>query len=701
MNRGILISLLVVAVAATAAVLFFPGGEPSSLDPLAVENDDQATGKADIDSATLDPNGSRTASQNQVDPNQALEADPTTIVGVVRSSDTGKPLPKARLVYSHRQFGGAGAGWSPTAVRSIGDHCDKNARFQMSPAGRHDVLEIVAWAPGYSVGRYPDLKLGDVLEIDLQPSVVVTGTVVDPQGHPAVQTKVKLFDPSHALDGYPLTGVTDENGNFKIAASQKAGVSLEVRSGAGTALLDRSLDVKEDMEPVRVILGGNLSLTGSVADGMGRAVAGAKLSLKKSGQRIATDAVSDEEGKVLVYGLESGEWTCLVSGGGFAEQTHKVMISSGNPASLHVVLVRNSSLRVTALDGKNRPLKGAVLQLVSDPRGEYSALRFPPENTDADGVAIFPQVPPGRYVIGPENRAGQSLTVLFELEGERAGGKGTATFSKLIDVLPGQESKVELMLKRHGVLTVAVRRNGEAVIGARGRLIEVSTSKKRKRDAEDLSNLDGELVFPAVWMGDYVLEVQGAPSEAAVRREITCGRGVNTYQVDLPAGSVAGTVLAAGKPVAGADLAVALLGQDYVSMAHTAADGTFLLTGFEAGNYKMRISTAEHLPWELQDLQHDGSQVDLGTITLESSCRLTGKVTGLKPSANDFLGPIIHALDLQGNALATRPINQNGTFLFESLPTGAVRLKVVTGGREIHGQTVQLPLSNDSLLIEL
>ena len=700
MNRGILISLLVVAVAATAAVLFFPGGDPQPLDPLVVDGGGDNPDSQQPTEAELGPGGVRTASSG-ADEVKNLDADPTTIVGVVRAADTGKPLPKARVVYAHRQFGGEAAGWNSSAVRSIGQHCDSKARFKMPSAGRHDALAIVAWAPGYSVTRYSGLNLGDVVEIDLMPSVKVKGSVVDPQGRPAAQTKVKLFDPSHGMDGYPMTVVTDENGDFQVSATHQDGVSLEVRSGAGTALLDRSVNVRQGMEPLHVVLGGNLSLQGQVTDEGGAPIGGAMLTLSPKGQRSKTEAVSDEEGQILIYGLEAGEWNCTISASGFATQKQEFTIFRGSPTTLQVALTRNSSLQVTAVDGKGRPLQGAILQLIADPNGDYRHLKFPKTATDADGVAVFAQVPPGTYAVGPEAVAGQSMTILFESEGGKAGGKGTAGFSSLIDILPGQDSQMELVLKRHGVLTVTVRRNGKPIDGARGKLIEVGTNKKREREANDLSNLNGELVFPAVWMGEYILEVQGSPSEVAVRRELTCGRGVNSFEVDLPGGSISGLVTANGQPVVDAELSVAMSGQAFTSMALTSADGRFHVQGFEAGNYQLRIESAQHLSWELPDLQHDGGQVDLGNIELDTSCRLAGKVTGLKPSAKDFIGPIIHALDLQGNGLATRPINSNGTFVFESLPAGSVQLRIVVSGRDLHSQTVQLPLAEESLLIEL
>lgn len=701
MNRGLLISLLVVAVAATAAVLFFPGGDTDPLDPIAAEGGENTSGGDGPGNAQLENNGSRTESQNPSHDDVSLEADPTTIVGQVRAADSGKVLPNARLVYSHRQFGGPNAGWSPDAVKAIGTHCDRSARFRMPSAGPQEVLQIVAWAPGYSVTRVADLKLGQVIEIDLHPTVQVTGSVFDPQGRPAARTKVKLFDPKHGLDGYPITAITDENGNFQIAASRQSDVSLEVRAGAGSALLDRSLDIRDGMSPIEVVLEGDLSLTGTVTDDVGRPVAGASLILQKTGERLTTEAAADEDGKINVFGLESGEWTCEVGAEGFASQKHPLIIGGGGPETLHCTLFRNSSLRVIVTDGKQRPLPGAYLQLLPNPNGEFRAMKFPKVASDAEGIAIFPQVPPGQYAVGPESTKGQSPSMVFEAADGHVPGKGTAFFSELVDVLPGQEAEVRLVLKRHGVLTVTVLRDGQPVSGARGMLSEFGRSTPREREANDLSDLDGQLIFPAVWMGDYLLEVQGSPSEITTVQEISTGRGVNAFTVELPDGSVGGKITAGGKGLIGARLFAARAGDKFVPMGVTQTDGSFELRGFDAGEYKLRIESDSHLPWSMTDLKHDGSHVDLGTIVLETSCRLAGTVTGLKSNPNDFIGPIIHALDAQGNGLATRPINSNGTFVFESLPSGSVLLRVVSGGRNIHSQTVQLPVAGDKLTIKL
>ncbi len=700
MNRGLLISLVILAVAATAAVLFFPGGEPDSLDPVLIEDGEPQSSNDGPGEAHLDDNNTRTAAGDGTD-RSSFQSDPTTIIGVVRSAADGKKLPKAKLVYSHRQFGGPSAGWSPQAVAAIGTHCDKDARFRMPPAGSQAKLQIVAWAPGYSVQRVTDLKLGDVVEIDLHPSILVQGSVVDPQGKAAAKVPVKLFDPGHGVDGYPVTAITDENGRFQIAASKQNGVSLEVRSGAGRSLMDRSINVREGMDEIRVVLSGNLSLEGSVQDDMGRPVNLATLSLKKKGERIETTATTDEEGRIQVYGLESGDWTCTVRAEGFASQEHAIAIAGGNSTTLHCTMVRNSSVRILAVDGKDRPLNGAYLRLITDPRGEHRGLKFPMESTNEDGIAIFPQVPPGRYVVGPESTPGVSAAMLFEAESGHIGGKGAATFSKLIEVLPGQETEVQILLRKHGNMTVVVTRNGEPISGARGKLLELSRNNPKEREANDLSNLDGELVFPAVWIGDYILELQGAPSEITTRRQVFCGRGESTITVELPSGRLLGQVQSNGRALSGARVMAAPKDSDWVEMTRTDSEGRFQLLGFDVGTYKLRLEADKHLPWEIHDVQHDGGHLDLGSVSMDASCQLTGRVVGLVPNPNDFIGPVIHALDGQGNGLATRPINSNGTFVFEQLPAGTVRLKVVSGARELHAQTVELPVVGDSLTIEL
>jgi protocatechuate 3,4-dioxygenase beta subunit len=700
MNRGLLISLIVLTIAATAAVLFYPSDDPGPFEHTNTESPNAENGGNNPGGAPLENGGIRVASDNNSEGISNLESDPTTILGQVTGASDGKPIPLAKLCYAHRQFGGANVGWSPQAVQTVGIGCDAKGRFRMPSAGSEVNLQIMVWAPGYSLQRVPDLKLGEVIEITLHQSVNVLGTVFNPQGNPTPGVMVELFDPTHKLDGYPVQGRTDADGKFDIPASLANGASLRVRSAAGSCLMEGDIDVAPNMKSIRVDLGGKLSLAGMVNDSAGRAVAGAHIKMSKVGERLEIAADSNTKGEVELFGLGSGEWRGEVSADGFASQNFELALTEGTPTTHNWTILRNSSLRVNVSDGKSRPLPGAYIQLLPNPTGDYAKMRFPLALTDSEGVAIFAQVPPGNYVVGPENSPGMRASVLFE-KGGKAGGKGTAHFSSLVDVAPGQETVVSLVLKRHGVLTVQVVRNGEPVSGARAFLIEPGKMPPKRREANDLSDLQGNLSFPAVWMGDYQLEVQGAPSEIASAQSISCGRGVNQYTFELPGGIVTGSVQDSQGALPNVQIMGAAKGSKYLSMGSTDANGNFELAGFEAGVYQLRVEAAGHTAWENLELHHDGSAVKLDTIELAHSHGLKGTVTGLKPNPNDFIGPVITATDANGKSLATRPLNTNGSYSMAGLPSGNVTLKVLLSGREIYAKTVSIPQKDGILNIDI
>ncbi|MBC8403593.1 MAG: carboxypeptidase regulatory-like domain-containing protein [Planctomycetes bacterium] len=698
MNRGLLISLLVLTIAAIAAVLFYPSDDPGLFEHTNSESPN--TGNGGPSSAALQNGGTRVASNDSSDAISILESDPTTILGQVTSASDGKPVPLARLCYAHRQFGGANVGWSPQAVQTIGIACDAKGRFRMPSAGSELSLQIMVWAPGYSLQRVPGLKLGEVIEIVLKPSVNVHGTVFNPQGNPSPGVVVELFDPTHKLDGYPVQGRTDAEGKFDIPASLANGASLRVRSAAGSCLIEGGIDVAPNMKSIRVELGGRLSLAGMVNDSAGRAVAGAHIKISKVGERLEIGADSNNKGEVELFGLGGGEWRGEVSAEGFASQDFELTLTEGTPTTHNWTILRNSSLRVNVSDGKSRPLPGAYIQLLPNPTGDHAKMRFPLSLTDSEGIAIFAQVPPGNYVVGPENSPGMGASVLFEKEG-KAGGKGTAHFSSLVDVAPGQETVVSLVLKRHGVLTVQVVRNGQPVVGARAFLVEPGKVPPKRREANDFSDLQGNLSFPAVWMGDYQLEVQGSPSEIASSQPISCGRGVNQFTFELPDGIVTGLVQDSQGALANVQIMGAAKGKKYLSMGSTDANGNFELAGFEVGVYQLRIEAAGHTAWENLELHHNGAAVKLGTIELAHAHALKGTVTGLKPNPNDFIGPVITATDATGKSLATLPLNTNGSYSMTGLPGGNITLKVLSSGRELYTKTVSIPQKNGILNIDI
>ena len=88
--------------------------------------------------------------------------------------------------------------------------------------------------------------------------------------------------------------------------------------------------------------------------------------------------------------------------------------------------------------------------------------------------------------------------------------------------------------------------------GARGVLFRGIATQRKEIPALDLSDLDGLLVFPSVWAGEYEVEVQGSPSQLPVRRSLKVGRGGNKETLALPTGTLSGTVIGPQGPAAGA-----------------------------------------------------------------------------------------------------------------------------------------------------
>jgi hypothetical protein len=142
-----------------------------------------------------------------------------------------------------------------------------------------------------------------------------------------------------------------------------------------------------------------------------------------------------KDGRIAVPSLTPGVWRIEVGAAGLAPAAlDGVRVPDRGVAEIAVRLVRGGSLRVTVTDGDGRPVDGATLRaepLDGGPPARLlsgSALLGAALVTAADGTAVLPNVPPGRF------------RVIAARDGAEAAGEVT--------IENGTESGIRIVLSR-------------------------------------------------------------------------------------------------------------------------------------------------------------------------------------------------------------------------------------------------------------
>ncbi len=696
MNRGLLVAVLLLVAAAVGGVLLISDPTPP-VDPYGVGSPEVDAGKGEDAPrvADLGNTGNRTEAGNQAGAN--LQTDPNAVVGQVFGPD-GRPIDRARVVFAHKQFGGAELGWTLLAILQAGKGANAQGVFRLPiEDGQRTDLAIVAVAPGYVPTRVSGLAAGDETEIRLRAQLPVPGTVLGPDGLPVAGVPVELFDSQGRVDGLPAVSRTDEAGRFELRSPGPGTYSLRVRSAAGGEYLDNQVEILDPADSIQIRLRGNLALQATLRDASGAPVPGAELQLRLTKAARPLLVRANQEGVARVYGLPAGRWEVRTEVEGFAPLVEKIDYQ-GATLITDWTLQPYASVRVHAVNGKGRGLPGARLRLLVDPASALGRGYVLAATTDAEGYAEFPQVIPGRYVLTPESYPGHNPTQLFEQDRVSAEAKEIAAL--LLELDGGQRWDQDFVLRRHGFLNVSVTLESKPVVGARGSLTRGIATTQEDLPALDLSDLDGLLVFPSVWAGEYMVEIQGAPHHLPLRRKLEVGRGGNKRSVELPTGTLRGRVMGPSGPLAGARILAATVDRRLKQYLTSDADGRFELGGFEAGVYQLQVEADGLMAWANTEFQHTGGTVDLGEVALSVSYELKGRVGNL-PGDPGLFGPILTVSDARGKPVRTLPLSGDGEFSVPGLAPGTYRVEVQFDGRRILDKRVEIPGDGKRLELRL
>jgi len=420
----IALALLLVAILAAAAWIFLSPTKPAPADP------GGAAGAAAQSPQAGDPlpsGAGAAASGNGLDRDAADSAgagspEPAELAGRVSGvvlDPGGNPLPGANVAFLRRSAGGAFLlGLDHTAPVDRQLQTDAQGRYFVSDLPAGGSWDLCAWHPDFcftagpaitglagSAQELPPIQLGD--------GYVIEGVTVDEQGGPLGGVTLDLY-----LDGWkPLDadapadpfgrffrGESAADGSFQFSGMGDGAWSLRARSaGRGDGWIHAILLLpRQQVPPLRVVLGPEYPLSGVVRTPAGAPVNGAAVSLQPAaaGSGPSFETLSDAQGQFSLIGVPEGGWILNATCAGHLPARPQEL--DGSPRSdLLLELAPIGGIRGKVVSAQGSPLPGATLQLWSTMRGNppFQPLDRFQTVSDPAGQFEFLLSEPGTYVL--------------------------------------------------------------------------------------------------------------------------------------------------------------------------------------------------------------------------------------------------------------------------------------------------------------
>jgi hypothetical protein len=483
----------------------------------------------------------------------------TVISGQVFSASNNTPLRRVRIDVTR-------GSWRAEPVLTGND-----GRFEID-LERAGPVAVSATKGGYLLARtiVQPADLSKPLLLYLPRGAVITGTVIDDKGQPAVSTAVLAKRLDRAVDGFPAdaTTNTDDRGEYRLAGlapgsyeltpnqgivvlpnsevvvvsnglpasspgpvivvaagDQVGGVQLVSQSRAPTEIVRTSTGVLSQTAPRPVSAGSAPGgVRGRVLTAARRPVAAA--TVRVTGPAINLSARTDSSGGFSITGLRPGRYTLdaisspLIGAWSYGQDAGG---SSGTPIvvadrieeGLDIVLPQYLAIQGVVVDEYGEPLQGARIQAL---QVEYAAGRLtatPVGNerrTDDQGSYRIWGLPAGTYLLSA------SVDGLFtDGRGRRAAYApmyypGTPLIAAASPIELRDDSTINLAFAPVAMtqITGKARDHEGPLIGGSVRLVE---SRRAGAIAAAPRNApiqpDGSFIIRNVPSGDYVLHVRG------------------------------------------------------------------------------------------------------------------------------------------------------------------------------------------------
>lgn len=630
-----------------------------------------------------------------------------SLAGQVIDQKTRRPLPRT-LVWLADDPGGAV--WT-----------DPTGLFRISGSAQPGPVELRASALDFAPASLTVSRTArSPLVLALAPAPAIAGTVVDEKSQPLAGAEVLLSrrdeEDAWAAREDLHRARTSSKGTFRLAGLA-AGASYDVLAtlaGHAPAVASISIPRPSRSQSARTRLVLQLlpgrAAGGTVVDGNGRPVAGARVELVRSQSGRTTGSMpsvtedglykanSRTDGRFDLPPLPAGRFDLRIEGDGLAPLERAGLEVSAGRGALDLgrfIVERGAVLTGRVTDPQGRPVPEAEVWLV--PRAPRDWISFYKKGPAAVSG------PEGDFVIAGLPRRGELGLGELSLDVCR---KGFLPATVPVREISGEPVDAELAPAARIAGRVAAP-NGDPVAGARilawlsgeGPQKPPSLRPCRLSDGVGASDAEGRFVLESLTPGWWTVraEASGWLSAESGRRQVLAGESLEGVEIVLGEGAVVtGRVFSPeGTPIAGAEVrAYGNLGNP---RAVSAGDGTYRLTGIEIGERSIEATHPDHEFASRELTVNPGeNQLDL-KLGANQKSEIRGRV--LSPDGRFVAGARLVA---SGGTTSTYSaadgtfalLERDGTYEVwadkEGYAPGRAVQKVTLAGRDVEGVEVRL-----------
>lgn len=537
----------------------------------------------------------------------------------------------------------------------------------------------------------------------LRRGLVLTGRVRDAERRPIAGAEVRLLRVSDVRAGrggarfmlgrFDLEGARPErtsgpDGRFEWRGLTPGDYTLTVtHPGYARQVVDPIKLAREPaLEPLDVALTAGATLSGFVRDSQGQGVEGVGVSARRAGEAaslrlglIMSREPTGPDGAFLIEGVVAGASYDLVLLGVFPP----LPSASGVTAPADGIDLRvpgRGRIRGTVSDAQSgQPVSDfAVSYHPARQAGGRMLVRFS-DGRGGPGQAHDVHADDGRFTLEDVSAGTWDVEV-------RAAGYPPARVAGVTVEEGADTPDVDVRLTRGAAVSGRVleaasgRPVAEASVraevqGGGGFFRPTSTTAEAVSDGDGRFRIDG--LEPGTWL---VTATHAEWSEAS--RSLTVGDdGLEGVELRLGRGAtLAGLVTAGGRPLSGAEVALAPSGDDarFAPPAEDVSDetGRFAFERLAPGRYAVSATHGTRSSAPLEVLLAAGQARDDVRLELSGGARVTGRVTGLPDER--LSGVHVSAMGGDDYSASTRT-GPAGAFEFAGVPAGPLALRARAG----------------------
>lgn len=499
------------------------------------------------------------------------------------------------------------------------------------------------------------------IKLTLQPGAILVGTILTPDGRPAIGAEVRTVGSDEGrrfMPGAPIDG----SGNYRLEGLSAGTVSVEATSPDYPRVV-RDIQLENGLNQLDMEFRGGQAVRGQVIDESGKPVADARARLATVGSFWGgPEALTDGDGQFEMPGVQSGEYRLFVNANGYAadagEQT--IRVAGQSVDGLRVVL------------GRGALIEGRVVGVTEDDLARVSVRA---EGSGFGGFGGSPVDHEGRFTL--ENLAPGTFDVVAKLS-----QSGRQARERVV-IEPGQQTaQVELVFGTGLTLSGQALQADQPISDA---TIYVN-STETQTDGWGPTDADGRFSIDGLEPGSYRVQLQNFRSGLSYSEtvEITANREIELL---VPSGEIVGRITDGGDRRSLAGVTVSLERPDNEQHtpfsghgATTDIDGQFRILDIADGNWTLNARKKGYAAQQQQVQVSFGRGPDNLRLTMEPTAGMTLEIrlpNGVPPAQVNVAVMTPSGVALVRDTLAT---GENGRVRLTTVPPGEWDALVQAGG---------------------